>query len=90
MKLNTKDDLLRGPFLCIVRLHVLHHPVHGEVYGAKMIGELARHSYSFGPGTMYALLHSIDKFAFFVSEKRLVDGKVRGGRSPWITFSPSE
>ena len=34
-------ELLAG----LVRLHILHHAIEGEVYGQWMIEELARHGY---------------------------------------------
>jgi PadR family transcriptional regulator PadR len=72
-----KDAVLRGIFLSFVRVHVLHHAVEGEIYGVEMIEELARHGYSLGPGTVYPLLHSMEKFGFLVCERRVVEGKVR-------------
>ena len=51
------QDLLAG----FVRLHILHHAAEGEVYGQWMIEELARHGYRLSPGTMYPLLHGLEK-----------------------------
>jgi len=41
-------DLFSG----LIRLHVLHHAAEGELYGAWMIEELARHGYRLSPGTL--------------------------------------
>lgn len=65
------QDLLSG----LIRLHVLHHAVEGEVYGQWMIEELARHGYKLSPGTLYPMLRSMEKKGYLVSEKQ------RAGRS---------
>ena len=51
------QDLLAG----FVRLHVLAHAVRAEVWGAWMIEELARHGYQLSPGTLYPMLHAMEK-----------------------------
>lgn len=65
------QDLLSG----FVRLHVLHHAVEGEVYGLEMIEELGRHGYRLSAGTLYPMLHGMEKRGYLVSEK------VRAGRT---------
>ena len=72
-----RDEILRGIFLSFVRVHVLHHAAEGEIYGVEMIEELAHHGYTLGPGTVYPLLHSMERAGYLVCEKRTVDGKVR-------------
>jgi DNA-binding PadR family transcriptional regulator len=56
-------DLLSG----FIRLHILHHAVEGELYGQWMIEELARHGYRLSPGTLYPLLHALEKRGYLVS-----------------------
>ena len=56
-------DLLSG----FIRLHILHHAVEGELYGQWMIEELARHGYRLSPGTLYPLLHGLEKRGYLVS-----------------------
>lgn len=48
-------SFLRGA----VELHILHHAAEGEVHGAWMSAELARHGYSISPGTLYPTLHRL-------------------------------
>jgi PadR family transcriptional regulator, regulatory protein PadR len=50
-----------------IRLHILHHAVEGELYGLWMIEELARHGYRLSPGTLYPLLHGLEKKGYLVS-----------------------
>ena len=65
------QDLLSG----LIRLHVLHHAVAGELYGQWMIEELARHGYRLSPGTLYPMLRAMEGKGYLVSEER------RAGRS---------
>lgn len=59
-------DLYSG----LIRLHVLHHAVEGPVFGLGMIEELARHGYRISPGSLYPLLHSLEKKGYLRSTER--------------------
>lgn len=50
-------DLLGG----FIRLHILHHAAQHEIFGMWMIEELARHGYKLSPGTIYPILHGMEK-----------------------------
>lgn len=57
-KLDTDDrDLYAG----LLRLHVLHHAAHEPIFGLGMIDELARHGYRISPGSLYPLLHGLER-----------------------------
>jgi DNA-binding PadR family transcriptional regulator len=45
----------------LIRLHILHHAVKGPVFGLGMIEELAQHGYRISPGSLYPLLHGLEK-----------------------------
>ncbi|MDQ0998161.1 PadR family transcriptional regulator PadR [Phyllobacterium ifriqiyense] len=60
------QDLLSG----LIRLHVLHHAVEGELYGQWMIDELAHHGYRLSAGTLYPMLKAMEKKGYLVSENR--------------------
>src|SRR5216683_2525458 len=71
-KLDTVDrDLYSG----LIRLHVLHHAVEGPIFGIGMAEELARHGYRISPGTLYPLLHGLEKKGYLRSAEQ------RNGRS---------
>jgi PadR family transcriptional regulator, regulatory protein PadR len=55
-----------------VRLHVLHHAAEEPIFGLGMIQELGRHGYRLGPGTMYPLLHGMERRGWLKSEQQLV------------------
>lgn len=61
----------------LVRLHVLHHAAEEPIFGLGMIQELARHGYRLGPGTIYPLLHGMERRGWLRSEHRLVNSHKR-------------
>jgi PadR family transcriptional regulator PadR len=61
----------------LIRLHILAHAKKDGVFGLGMIEELARHGYKLSPGTLYPLLHSMEKKGLLRSHKRLKTGKIR-------------
>jgi PadR family transcriptional regulator, regulatory protein PadR len=54
----------------LIRLHILHHAVEGELYGHWMIEELARHGYKVSPGTLYPMLHALERKGYLKSKTR--------------------
>jgi len=70
-------DLFRDIFLAFVRVHILHHAAEEPLYGLWMIEELARHGYEIGPGTLYPILHELERSGYLQSEPRLIAGKTR-------------
>ena len=59
-------EFLRGA----VKLHILHHAAHGEVHGAWMSEELARHGYRISPGSLYPLLQGLEKKGYLRSAEQ--------------------
>lgn len=45
----------------LIRLHVLHHASQAPVFGLWLIEELRHHGYRIGPGTLYPILHSLER-----------------------------
>jgi PadR family transcriptional regulator, regulatory protein PadR len=64
----TDRDLYGG----LIRLHLLHHAAVRPIYGFSMIEELGRHGYQVSPGTLYPILHGLEKKGYLRSiERRL-------------------
>ncbi len=61
-----REDLWTG----LIRLHILHHASAGEVFGLGVIRELRRHGYDLSPGTIYPLLHRMERAGYLVSRER--------------------
>jgi DNA-binding PadR family transcriptional regulator len=77
MAMPGPERLTRDFFLGFIKVHVLHHAAEEPVYGLAMIEELRRHGYVLSPGTLYPVLHSLEKSGYLSREDRNVDGKVR-------------
>jgi DNA-binding PadR family transcriptional regulator len=61
------DD--RELYAGLIRLHVLHHAAEEPFYGLAMIEELGRHGYKLSAGTLYPILHGLEKKGYLVSSK---------------------
>jgi len=59
-------DLYSG----LIRLHVLHHAVEEPIFGLGMIEELTRHGYRISPGTLYPLLHGLERKGYLRSSEQ--------------------
>jgi len=60
---DADRDLYSG----LIRLHVLHHATEEPVFGLGMLEELARHGYRISPGTLYPILHGLEKKGYLRS-----------------------
>jgi DNA-binding PadR family transcriptional regulator len=57
------QDLYAG----LIRLHILHHAAKEPVFGLWFIEELGRHGYKLSPGTLYPLLHGLERKGYLRS-----------------------
>lgn len=55
---------------------MLHHAAAGELTGAWMSAELARHGYRISPGTLYPLLHALEQAGLLTSRQQTERGRV--------------
>ena len=62
---DQSDD--RDLYSGLIRLHVLHHAVEEPIFGLGMLEELARHGYRISPGTLYPILHGLEKRGYLRS-----------------------
>ena len=69
--------LTRDLFLAFIKMHILYHAGREPIYGLWLIEELARHGYRLSPGTLYPILHGLERQGYLRAEKRVVGGKVR-------------
>jgi PadR family transcriptional regulator PadR len=66
-------DLYSG----MIRLHILHHAENEAIFGAGMAEELARHGYKISPGTLYPILHGLEKRGYLTSEEERSGKSIR-------------
>ena len=62
----------RGLYGGLIHLHLLHHAAARPIYGFWMIEELAGRGYTLSPGTLYPILHGLEKKGYLrCTERRL-------------------
>ena len=59
-------DLYSG----LIRLHILHHAAHEPIFGLGIIEELGRHGYKLSAGTLYPLLHGLERKGYLRSSQQ--------------------
>ena len=69
--------MLRDFFLGTMKLHILYHADREPVFGAFLMRELSRHGYEISPGTLYPVLHGLEKEGLLLREARVENGRVR-------------
>ena len=68
MKRKQRQDKAAQTFYGgLIRLHILHHACTQSVFGLWFIEELARHGYKLSPGTLYPLLHGLERKGYLRS-----------------------
>jgi DNA-binding PadR family transcriptional regulator len=77
MSITNTDIFQRNFFLGFIRLHILFHACQEPIFGLEMIRELERHGYCLSPGTLYPILHALERDGFLIAEKKVVGGKIR-------------
>ena len=59
-------DLYAG----LIRLHILHHAAEEPIYGSWITEELRRHGYELSPGTLYPMLHGLERKGYLQSRQQ--------------------
>jgi len=53
----------------LIRLHILHHAAEKPLYGIWIAEELARHGYKLSAGTLYPILHGLERKGYLHSHE---------------------
>ena len=67
----------RELFYGLIRIHVLVHAAHEPIFGLAMMEELEHHGYRIGPGTLYPLLHGLERAGLLQSKLENAGGRRR-------------
>ena len=70
---DHKRELFDG----LILIHVLLHALHEPIFGLAMMKELEHHGYRIGPGTLYPLLHGLERSGLLRSAVDRVEGRRR-------------
>jgi DNA-binding PadR family transcriptional regulator len=76
-KRDASDDLVREFVRGAMQVHVLHHAAEGKVHGAWLTEELGHHGYRVSPGTLYPLLHRMERRGLLSSQAEVEEGRAR-------------
>lgn len=58
---SVQDSVQRDLCLALIRIHVLHHATREPVFGLGIMEGLGRHGYRLSVGTLYPILHEMEK-----------------------------
>ena len=61
----------------MIRLHILYHASKGPIFGLWIIEELGRHGYKLSPGTLYPILHALERKGCLRSAEKREGRQVR-------------
>ena len=64
-------------YMGLIPLHVLYHACESPIFGFEMIRELQRHGYTMSAGTMYPLLHGMERKGLLRSLQRRDGSRMR-------------
>ncbi len=88
MEREDAKALQREILLSFWKIHILHHASEGPVVGQWMLQELRHHGYEVSPGTLYPILHRMEKLGWLYSESEGQGAKAR--RSFYATAKGKE
>ena len=72
-----QEQIMRKLFLGFIHIHILHHAKKEPFYGMWMIEELKEHGYEISAGTLYPILHNLEKNGVLKVRDKNVEGKIR-------------
>ena len=67
----------KGLYAGLMRLHVLQEAKQGEICGAWVTDQLRSRGYEISPGTLYPMLHGLEKKGYLSSHKERVGKTMR-------------
>lgn len=72
-----ENRIARKFFQGFISIHILYHAKKERFFGSWMIDELKNHGYKISAGTLYPMLHSLQRDGLIVSENEKTGGKIR-------------
>jgi len=75
--MEYQTQLFQSIWQGLVRLFILHQAGQGPVYGIKLKKALLDRGYDISPGSLYPLLHTMEKAGLLHSRLKVFKGRVR-------------
>jgi len=77
LQTQESDCVQRDLSLALMRIHVLYHAVREPVFGLGIIEEMGRHGYRLSAGTLYPILHGMEKDGLLRSRQNQIKNHFR-------------
>jgi len=75
--MNLKQQMMHSFWQGILKFFVLHQAAHSPVYGGKLKKQLEDWDYDISPGSLYPLLHALEKALLLKSRVKIFKGRAR-------------
>ncbi len=69
--------MIKNIFYGFLRVHILYHAVKEKICGIEIIREISNHGYTLSPGTLYPLLHRMEKDGLLIKNDEVSFGRKR-------------
>ena len=77
MKGSTSSAEDRALYSGLIRLHILHRATDRPIFGQALLDELAERGYRMSAGTLYPILHGLERRGYLRSRDTQRDGRTR-------------
>jgi DNA-binding PadR family transcriptional regulator len=75
--MKLKGQIRQSFWQGIVRLVILHQAAQRPVYGGGLRRQMRKHGYDISPGSLYPLLHTMERAGFLASYIKIFKGRAR-------------
>jgi PadR family transcriptional regulator PadR len=75
--MNLKQQMMHSFWQGLLKFFVLHQAAQGPVYGGKLKKQLQDWDYDISPGSLYPLLHALEKAQLLNSRVKIFKGRAR-------------
>ncbi len=75
--MDTKQQMMHSFWQGILKFFVLHQAAQNPVYGGKLKKQLQDWDYDISPGSLYPLLHALEKALLLKSRVKIFKGRAR-------------
>jgi PadR family transcriptional regulator PadR len=75
--MNLKQQMMHSFWQGMLKFFVLHQAAQSPVYGGKLKKQLQDWDYDISPGSLYPLLHALEKAQLLKSRVKIFKGRAR-------------
>jgi PadR family transcriptional regulator, regulatory protein PadR len=75
--MDTKREMMQSFWQGLVRFFILHQAGHSPVYGIRLKKQLHEWGYDLSPGSLYPMLHALEKALLLHSRVKIFKGRAR-------------